>query len=223
MKILLVIAHPEPKSFNAAMYQTAIKVLQEAGHEVRCSDLYHMQFDPRSDRHNFETVLDPSFLKLGLEENHATLNAGFVPAIAEEHDKLAWCDLMIWQFPLWWFSVPAILKGWVDRVFSSGKVYGAGRVPYIDGRFKGKKVLLSLTTGSPATVYKPEGEYGDIYNILKHIHRGMLEYVGFSVLAPEINYSVAHLSSQEREKMLDSWEKRLKNIATEEMINVGKY
>ncbi|TDS13221.1 NAD(P)H-dependent oxidoreductase [Sphingobacterium paludis] len=223
MKVLLVVAHPEAKSFNLAMHQTAVNVLQQQGHEVQCTDLYRMPFDPRSDRHNFQTVLDPTFLKLGMEENHATLHNGFVPLIADEHEKLLWCDMMIWQFPLWWFSVPAILKGWVDRVFSSGRVYGAGRVPYVSGALKGKRAMLSLTTGSPASAYEPTGEYGDIYNILKHIHRGMLAYVGFSVLAPEINYAVAHLSAAEREQMLSRWEGRLKNLMTEDVFDVGRY
>lgn len=53
---------------------------------------------------------------------------------------------MIWQFPLWWFSVPGILKGWVDKVFAMGRTYGGGRI-YEKGVFQGKKAMLSLTTG----------------------------------------------------------------------------
>lgn len=223
MKILIVLAHPEPKSFNGALYQTAIETLQKEGHEVQTSDLYRMKFNPVSDRNNFTTVKDASFLKLGLEEIYATEHNGFATDINIEQEKLEWCDLMIWQFPLWWFSVPAILKGWTDRVFSAGKIYGAGRVPYVSGKFKGKKALLSITTGSPEGHYTQEGPYGDIYGILRPIHRGIFEYVGFSVLQPQLSYSVAHITDEERKEELQQWSERLKNIFDEDNIQVGKY
>jgi NAD(P)H dehydrogenase (quinone) len=128
MKILLVLAHPEPKSFNGAMFQTAIDTLKDSGHDVQYSDLYAMRFDPISDRRNFTTVKDPDYFKPQLEEIYATDGGGFIPEIEAEIQKLEWCDLMIWQFPLWWFSVPAILKGWVDRVFAMGRAYGNGHI-----------------------------------------------------------------------------------------------
>ncbi|WP_134088608.1 NAD(P)H-dependent oxidoreductase [Olivibacter sp. XZL3] len=223
MKILIVLAHPEPESFNGALFQTAIETLKMKGHEIRTSDLYSMRFNPISDRHNFTTVKDPSFLKLGMEEIYATEHDGFAPDIKTEQDKLEWCDLMIWQFPLWWFSVPAILKGWTDRVFAAGKVYGAGRIPYVSGKFSGKKALLSITTGSPEGHYLKDGPYGDINNILKPIHRGIFEYTGFSVLQPQLSYSVAHIMEEERLALLNKWSKRLEKVFQEDTLNVGKY
>src|SRR5229473_3138426 len=112
MKILIIYAHPEPKSMNGAMFSSAIDTLTNAGHEVKVSDLYAMQFNPVSDRANFTTVNDPVFFKQQLEEVYAAQLNGFAASIEEEQQKVEWCDLMIWQFPLWWFSVPAILKGW---------------------------------------------------------------------------------------------------------------
>lgn len=223
MNVLIVFAHPEGKSFNGALFQTAIKTLQEQGHNVKTSDLYHMKFNPSSDRYNFTTVKDPSFLKLGLEEIYATEHNGFVIDIQTEQEKLEWSDLVIWQFPLWWFSVPAILKGWTDRVFAAGKVYGAGRIPYVSGQFTGKKVLLSLTTGSPEDHYLKDGPYGDINGILKPIHRGIFEYTGFSVLQPQLSYAVAHITDKERQSILKQWTNRLKNVFQEEAITVGNY
>jgi hypothetical protein len=85
---------------------------------------------------------------------------------------MAACDLMIWQFPLWWFGVPAILKGWVDRVFAMGRTYGGERF-YENGVFKGKRALLSVTTGGPEAVYQKGGWNGDIQAILRPIQRGM--------------------------------------------------
>ncbi|MBW4619597.1 MAG: NAD(P)H-dependent oxidoreductase [Cyanosarcina radialis HA8281-LM2] len=101
MKVLIIFAHPEPKSFNGALFQRAIDTLQKLGHDVRCTDLYAMKFDPVSDRHNFTSMKDPNYFKQQIEEMYATEVEGFVPELEIELQKLEWCDLMIWQFPLW--------------------------------------------------------------------------------------------------------------------------
>jgi NAD(P)H dehydrogenase (quinone) len=188
MKVLIVFAHPEFKSFNGAMFQTAIATLKAAGHDVQYSDLYTMKFDPVSDRRNFTSVKDAEYFKQQMEELHATETGGFTPEIEAEMQKLEWCDLMIWQFPLWWFSVPAILKGWVDRVFAMGRVYNREHI-YETGRFRGKKAMLALTVGGTKDAYLDGGFNGDINAILRPIQRGMLQFTGFDVLAPYIVYA----------------------------------
>ena len=222
MKILLVYWHPEDRSFNAAMRDTAIQALQEAGHEVRVSDLRSMNFDPVSDRRNFTSVKDAAYFKQQIEELHATEADGFAMEIAAEQEKLEWCELMIWQFPLWWFGLPAVVKGWVDRVFAMGKTYGHGRF-YADGFFAGKRAMLSLTTGGPEEAYLSGGFNGDIMGILRPIHRGVLEFTGFSVLAPQIVYSAAHLEEEQRQYALHKYAERLSALTKEQPIEVGSY
>src|SRR5262249_35173014 len=146
MKVFIVYWHPEPQSFNAAMFHTACETLAAAGNEVRISDLHEMRFDPVSGRKNFTTVKEPNYFKQQSEEMRATEMNGFSEKIESEIAKIEWCDLMIWQFPLWWFGLPAVLKGWVDRVFAMGRTYGGGRY-YQSGFFRAKRALLSLTTG----------------------------------------------------------------------------
>jgi hypothetical protein len=104
-----------------------------------------LRFDPVSSRTNFSTVEDPDYFRPQIEEMHAAQQNGFSPEIEAEIANVEWCDLMIWQFPLWWFGLPAALKGWVDRVFAVGRTYGGGRV-YQTGYFRGQRALLSLTT-----------------------------------------------------------------------------
>src|SRR5262249_22492040 len=147
MKILVVYWHPEPRSFNAAMFETICATLGSLGHEVRTSDLYQMDFDPVSSRRNFVTVREPRYFKQQAEEEFAAERNGFSSEIECEIEKVEWCDVMILQFPLWWFGLPAVLKGWVDRVFAAGRVHGNGQY-YDTGVFRGKRALLSLTTGS---------------------------------------------------------------------------
>ena len=129
---------------------------------------------------------------------------------------------MIWQFPLWWFGLPAILKGWVDRVFAMGRTYGNGHI-YDTGRFKGKKALLSLTTGGPEAAYLADGFNGDLDAILRPIQRGVLEFTGFSVLAPQVVYGPVRADDAQRAAWLAAWALRLKSIASEPSIQVGRY
>ncbi|PST83150.1 flavodoxin family protein [Pedobacter yulinensis] len=222
MKVLIVYAHPEPQSFNGAMYRQAIESLQHAGHEVRVADLTGQQFDPVSGRHNFRTLNEPDFFKQQLEELHASRTGGFAAEIAAEQEKLEWCDIMIWQFPLWWFSVPAILKGWVDRVFAMGRIYGAGRL-YANGTFKGKRALLSVTMGGAAADYIDGGLNGELAGILRPLHRGILEFTGFTVLEPQVVYGPARLDEQARRTELQRWHERLLQLENEQGIEVGRY
>ena len=222
MNVFIINAHAEPKSFNAAMFRTAQETLSDAGHSVHVSDLYAMKFDPVSDRRNFTTVKDSEYFKQQIEEMHATEVRGFAPDIEAEMQKTEACDLMVWQFPLWWFGLPAILKGWVDRVFASGRTYGGDRF-YENGVFKGKRALLSVTTGGPAQAYEVGGFNGDIHAILRPIHRGMLRLTGWDVLAPNIVYGPVRLSEEERLTTLNAWSARLRFIETEMPIDVGQY
>ena len=222
MKAFMVYWHPEPKSFNHAMFATAQQALIDSGWEVMTSDLHAMAFDPVSSRANFRSVKDPDYLKLQIEEMHATEVNGFSADVAAEMEKLEACDLMIWQFPLWWFGLPAVLKGWVDRVFAMGRVYGLGRL-YDRGVFRGKRAMLSVTTGGPADAYVNGGFNGDIHGILRPIHRGMLEFVGFDVLAPHIVNAPVRMSDEQRKSELEQFRRRLANIAGEKPIDVGQY
>jgi NAD(P)H dehydrogenase (quinone) len=222
MKAFIVFAHPEPKSFNGAMFDTAVRTLTAAGHEVVTSDLYRMSFNPVSDRHNFLSAKDRSYLKLQIEETFASENDGFSPEIETELRKLEACDLLILQFPLWWFGLPAILKGWVDRVFAMGRTYGYGHI-YETGKFRGKRAMLSLTTGGPAEAYLKGGFNGDIQAILRPIHRGILQFVGFDVLAPQIHYGPVRVADFERAAWLAQYAERLRAITDETPIDVGIY
>ena len=222
MNIFLVLAHPEPRSFNGTLFRQAQKLLAGAGHEIKTSELYEMQFSPVSGRNNFTSVKDPAYFKQQAEELFAIEVGGFAPDIEQELKKIEWCDLMIWQFPLWWFGLPAILKGWADRVLAMGRTYGAGRM-YERGVFGGKRALLSLTTGSSEEWFQKGGFHGDIHGVLRPIQRGILEFVGFSVLAPHVVYGPAHMTDEERETALATYARRLESIIKESPSVVGSY
>ena len=148
MKVLIVHAHPEPRSFVGALRDVAVEELTRLGHEVRVSDLHALGFRADSGRHDFLEAADPAYLKPQREQMHASERRTFAPDVQAEIEKVLRADTMIWTFPLWWFSVPAILKGWVDRVFVMGAIYGGGRV-YATGALKGRRAMLAFTPAGP--------------------------------------------------------------------------
>lgn len=166
LNVLILYAHPEPGSFNAAMKTVAVETLGNAGHEVVVSDLYTMRFNPMVGASDFEGErADPAFLSIAAEQTRAHETGTFAADIVAEQDKLRRADLLILQFPVWWFGMPAILKGWADRVFARGFAYAAGR-KYDTGVFRGKTAMIAATTGTSVDTYAPDGIDGDILGIL---------------------------------------------------------
>jgi len=204
MKVFIVHAHHEPASFNSALTAAARAALAAGGYEVRVSDLHAMNFDPVSDRRNFRTVANRSRLRQQAEEEHASAVGGFAPELQLEMDKLAWCDTLILQFPLWWLGMPAIMKGWIDRVFALGRAYGGGRY-FSRGVFSGKRALCSVTVAGSEVMYSERGAYGPIERILFPIHHGILGFTGFSVIDPFVVYAPARMRDEERQACLQSY------------------
>lgn len=219
--ILIVHAHHEPQSFSSALARTAAETLASQGHEVIFSDLYAMGFDPVSDRGNFVTTADASYLKQQNEEAHASKNGGFSEEIENEMRKVEACDLMIFSFPLWWFSMPAILKGWVDRVFAYDRFYGQGRW-YETGTCRGKRAMVLITTGAGAEMYNGHGLHPSLDGILMPVHHGIFWFNGFSPLPPFVAWSAAHGSDEERQAVLDSWRTRLAKVLTEDTLQISQ-
>ena len=120
MNVLIVFAHNEPRSFNAAMKDLSVGTLEAAGHAVQVSDLYAMGFNPVASAADFSERANPDYLVYALEQRHAYGKGALAPDIAAEVDKVKWADLIIFNFPIYWYGMPAIMKGWIDRVFISG-------------------------------------------------------------------------------------------------------
>jgi NAD(P)H dehydrogenase (quinone) len=110
MKVLYIFAHPEPKSFNAAMKDTALSALKEKGHEVKLSDLYAMEFNPVLKASDFTDRKNPDLFNPFLEAIKASKTGAFSPDIKEEMEKVKWADLLIFQFPIFFTAMPAIMK-----------------------------------------------------------------------------------------------------------------
>ncbi len=211
-KILIVHAHPEKKSFNAALKNSASDYFISQGAEVLVSDLCKMNFNPVGGKHDFKRLDNEDFFKYQLEQVHAFKNDLFTDEVKKEIEKFLWCDVIILNFPLWWFGLPAILKGWVDRVFAMGLTYGAGKGVYENGVFKDKKAFLTFTTGGPEMAYAPGGKNGNLDTILYPIQHGMLYFVGMQVLPYFVSFAPARVTDEERVKELERYKKYLSEL-----------
>ncbi|MBF5006919.1 NAD(P)H-dependent oxidoreductase [Diaphorobacter caeni] len=214
MKFLIVFAHPEPASFSGALKDVAVETLKQQGHEVTVSDLYKMGWHPDLGPSDFEGErANASYLDLSREQEHAFAAQSHSKDVMAEQAKVAAADAILFHFPVWWFSMPAILKGWVDRVFSRGFAYSAGR-KYESGHFKGKRAMLCLTTGTASTLYEPNGIDGDLHHVLWPIHNGILAYTGFTVLPPFAAWMPARVTDDERKAYLTAYRDRLTAFET---------
>jgi len=211
MKVLIVHAHHEPRSFNSALKDCAVEQLTGAGHEVQVSDLYAMNWNPVASAADFGCRANPDYLVYALEQRHNFEAGTLAPDIAAEIAKVQWCNLLILNFPLYWFSEPAILKGWIDRVMISGVFYGGKRI-YDRGGMRGKRALVSLTLGGREHMFGPEAIHGDIHTLLRPLLQGSLAYCGFEVLPPFIGYHVPYVSAEARAQILANYGQHLQTL-----------
>lgn len=201
MHVLLVYAHPEPRSLNGALKDFAVRHLEAAGHAVQVSDLYAMQWKAALDQQD-DTAFEPG-ARFDAGSDKAFRNGTQREDIAREQDKLRWADAVILQFPLWWYSMPAILKGWVDRVYAGGFAHGVGEHSdrhwgdrFGEGVLAGKRAMLVVTTGGWQSHYSARGVNGPIDDLLFPIHHGILFYPGFEVLPPYLMYRTGKVDGE---------------------------
>ena len=184
----IVLAHPEPRSFNAGLKDVAVEAFEAMGWQVLLSDLYAMGFDPAESPRHYRDRDDPAIFLAQNEQRHASEAGSLSPEVETEIAKLEAADVVIFQFPMWWHSAPAILKGWFDRVFVYGRLYSS-KTRYDRGHFRGRRAMLSVTTGAPEITFAHNGRSGDIDLLLWHIHYSIY-YMGFEILAPFVAYGV---------------------------------
>ena len=223
MNVLWVLAHPEQRSLNAALHRDGVAALTEAGHQVEVSDLYAMKWNPVVDREDYESGAER--LHVARASKRAFDDGTLSPEVRAEQAKLDRADLLVLQFPLWWFGLPAILKGWIDRVFVRGYAYGipdpghpGHNLRYGTGGLAGKRALAVVTVGGAADGYGPRGLDGDLEQVLFPLLHGTFFYTGMAPLPPIAVHSADHLSTEDYADASAELRARLATVATDPPI-----
>lgn len=182
MNVLVVYAHPHPESFNHAVLERFVEGLQSKKHEVEILDLYAQGFNP---------LLSAADL--------ASLQAGETPAdIQSQQAKVAWAEGLTFIFPIWWSSMPAVLKGWIDRVFSLGFAYAFKEDGPV-GLLQQQKALLITTAGGDQAFFDHSGIQKAIQMT---IDLGIFGFTGIPKIQHEFFYNVVQIDPETREGYL---------------------
>ncbi len=185
---LIVLAHPDRRSFNGAWSDATEAAARAQGDTVLRSDLCQIGFDAvEQAAHYADWPEDTPFDPLKAQEGAA--GSGTTPeTVAAEIAKIRHADRIVLHFPLWWFAPPAILKGWFDRAFQHGALHDVDN-RFDTGLFRGTRVLMCVTTGSQAEESAFNGKEGDVRLLLWPTAYTM-RYLGFDVLEPVVVHGV---------------------------------
>ena len=214
MNVFIVYAHHEPSSFTSAMKNLATEVLSRQGHNVTVSDLYGQGFSAVAQKWDFVTTSGSHFNYM-LEQKHAAnLDLAFSPDILGEIQKVKAADLVLFVTPLWWSGVPAILKGWFDRVLAMGVAWDGGKI-YEKGLLRGKQAMIIAAAGAPAEFYQLDGKYeATAAELLRPLNHATLAYCGFDVHEPYVALNVLGVNNTGRTKLLEDLRFRLTNLTS---------
>jgi len=142
MKHLIIYSHLNPNSFTKAIVDKVEKVAQENGDEIKIIDLYGDGFNPILEFPDIE---------------HMFMGKEAPSDVAKYQELVSWADHFTFVYPLWWAQMPAILKGFIDRVFSNGFAFAYGEDGMPIGLLKGKTAKLYVSTGNTDEYYSESG------------------------------------------------------------------
>ena len=183
--ILLVYGHPKtPKSFNFDLKERLVETLKAHGHNVLVRDLYEISFNPLLSSKDLELI-------------H---NNQIPDDIKKEQDFIRNADVIIFIYPIWWAGQPAIIKGYIDRVFSYGfaYMYKGGKVI---GLLPNKKAIIINSNGNSTELYKKDGFY-DSMKLL--VDKGIFAFCGFSKVKHLFYGSLSVKTDEEKQKDIDN-------------------
>jgi NAD(P)H dehydrogenase (quinone) len=163
MRHLVILAHPRDGSFTRQVCAVYCTAAAARGHAIDLHDLYGMRFNPVA------TAEDISAFTKGT----------LAPDVAPEIEALKAADVITFIAPVWWISMPAILKGWIDRVFAIGFAYGYGPGGLVEGRLRGKKSLVFTSSGSTEREFLDTGKMASIRTMWGI---GTVEFCGIELL-----------------------------------------
>jgi NAD(P)H dehydrogenase (quinone) len=222
MHALVVTAHPGPRSLTAELARVACSALEGSGSSVEVSDLYAMGWDPAVRLEDYGDTACPAGT-VSSRSKHAYDVGTLAPEIVAEQDKLRRADLVVLVFPMWWHGMPAILKGWFDRVFVNGFAFGlqddAG-LPrkYGDGGLAGRRALAVVTAGDRPESFDPRGLNGELEELFFPFLHGVAWYTGMEPLRPHLVAGVDRPGWDRFDREVERLRERIAGVAGEAPI-----
>jgi NAD(P)H dehydrogenase (quinone) len=210
MKSLVVLSHPEPTSFAAALAKTAADVL-----DATLVDLYREGFDPRLSAADFSERANADRLEPMAEQAHAVRTQSLAPDVARHVDLLRGADLLVMVQPMWWFSLPAMAKGWIDRTFVNGYAYHYPGPPPWFGPLTEKRALAVFTSSYEPADFAAGGRLRSVEDVLYPLLWGTFAYTGMQVLEPFVAYAADSVDAETRAGYLAALRDRLGRIGDE--------
>jgi NAD(P)H dehydrogenase (quinone) len=181
MNHLVILCHPNPASFNRAIADSVEAVSGALGHDTCCRDLYGIAFNPILSRADMDSAVEA------------------VPQdVRQEQEFISWADMLTFVYPVWWAGMPALLKGYIDRVFCQGFAYRL-HADSAQGLLQGKKVLIFNTTGLPSSLYTSQGMH---QAMAMTTDTGIFELCGMEVLHHAFFGSMDQVSEEVRNSYL---------------------
>ena len=202
------------------MRDTIVDAVTDAGYTITVSDLHAMNFNPLMSSGDFGDRRDPEHLTYALEQRHNWEAGTIAPDIKSEIDKVLTADVLGFTFPLQWFGVPAIMKGWIERVMISGPFYGGRRV-YGQGGLAGKRGFAAFGLGARPHMFGDGAIHGPLAGgMMKHFFQGILGYVGLTVHEPFVAWHVPYVSDEARKGMLADLGDYVRNLESQPVIEM---
>ena len=195
MKTYVVYCHPLESSYIASVRARVLAGLEAAGHEVRVTDLYAEGFRPELSAWERTHHLDPPETK---------------PEITQYAENLRWCDTLVFVYPTWWSGQPAMLKGWIDRVWVAGVAYnlppGGNRIRPLLGNIR--RLVVVTTHGSSKWINALQGEGGKrvISRALRVLCHRRARTIWIAL------YGIDRASADDRAQFLDRVERKARSL-----------
>jgi NAD(P)H dehydrogenase (quinone) len=161
MKYLIILAHPNPASFSSSLVNALYSHLVNEGNEVKLRNLYEIGFNPVLSADDFVALADNKTPK----------------DIVTEQEYVKWAEHIIFAFPVWWGGMPAIMKGYIDRVFAEGFAY-----EYVDSGSNGDGLLSYLKCSTICATGLSSEDFNDSQNAMKVITEKTI--CGFTGMKP---------------------------------------
>lgn len=180
---LIIFGHPNPDSFNGTILKTIENKLKEKQYQFISKNLYQLNFNP------ILTLNDFARMK----------NSTVAEDIAIEHSDIEWAKNIIFIYPIWWAGQPAIVKGWIDRVFSRGFAYAPQEDGTVKGLLSDKTVMVFTTSGSDEANMQESGMLAAMEKVMME---GILRFCGINTMLYKNLYKVPTATDSEKNKML---------------------